>query len=213
MDGNGIIDPGNFEVDNHGDLRIIGNQSPRYQFGLNLSSHWNGLGLSLFFQGIGKKDYYPGSDAGYFWGKYGRPFFSFIPTIHMNPDDVYSEERNNWDTAYWPRVTTYQSNANRNWTKALEIPNTRYMQNAAFVRLKNVQLDYTFNKQWVNSIGLQALNLYLSGENLFTYTPLHKYAPNFDPEGLSYDTDFASTADGYTYPMLKSITMGVNITF
>ena len=131
----------------------------------------------------------------------------------MNPDDVYSEERNNWDTAYWPRVTTYQSNANRNWTKALEIPNTRYMQNAAFVRLKNVQLDYTFNKQWVNSIGLQALNLYLSGENLFTYTPLHKYAPNFDPEGLSYDTDFASTVDGYTYPMLKSITMGVNITF
>lgn len=213
LDGNGIIDPGNFEVDNHGDLSIIGNQSPRYQFGLNLSSNWNGFGLSLFFQGIGKKDYYPGSDAGYFWGKYGRPFFSFIPTIHMNADDVYSEERNNWDTAYWPRVTTYQSNGNRNWTKALEIPNTRYIQNAAFVRLKNVQIDYTFKKQWVNNIGLQGLNVYLSGENLFTYTPLHKYAPNFDPEGLSYDTDFASTADGYTYPMLKSITMGINITF
>lgn len=65
----------------------------------------------------------------------------------------------------------------------------------------------------MNSIGLEALNIYLSGENLFTYTPLHKYAPNFDPEGLSYDTDFASSADGYTYPMLKTLTMGVNITF
>ncbi|MGI6572750.1 MAG: SusC/RagA family TonB-linked outer membrane protein [Fermentimonas sp.] len=213
LDGNGFINPGNFEVNNHGDLSIIGNQSPRYHFGLNLSSSWNGFGVSLFFQRIGKKDYYPGSDAGYFWGKYGRPFFSFVPTLHMNPDDVYSEERNNWDTAYWPRVTTYQSNGNRNWTKALEIPNTRYMQNAAFIRLKNVQLDYTFNRSVVNSLRLQGLNIYLSGENLFTYTPLHKYAPNFDPEGLSYDTDFASAPDGYAFPMLKNLTMGVNITF
>ncbi|MGV3764093.1 SusC/RagA family TonB-linked outer membrane protein [Parapedobacter sp.] len=213
LDGSGVIDPGNFEVNNHGDLRIIGNQSSRYQFGLNLSSSWNGIGLSVFFQGVLKKDYYPGSDAGYFWGKYGRPFFSFIPKNHMDPDQVYSEERDNWDTAYWPRITTYQSNGNRNWTKALEIPNTRYMQNASFVRVKNIQLDYTFDTRLANRIGLQGLNIYLSGENLFTFTPLHKYAPNFDPEGLSYDTDFASVADGYTYPMLKSLTMGLNITF
>ena len=57
------------------------------------------------------------------------------------------------------------------------------------------------------------MKIYLSGENLFTFTPLHKYAPNFDPEGLSYDSDFASAADGYTYPILKSVTVGVNITF
>lgn len=212
LDGNGFIDPGNFEVNNHGDLRIIGNKSSRYNFGLNLSSNWNGFGLSLFFQGVGKKDWYPGSDAGYFWGKYGRPFFSFIPTIHTG-EDVYREELNNWDSAYWPRITTYQSNGNRNWTKALEIPNTRYIQNAAYIRLKNIQLDYSFNKSISNKIGFQAINVYLSAENLFTLTPLHKYAPNFDPEGLSYDTDFEASADGYTYPMLKSMTMGLNLTF
>lgn len=213
LDGNGVIDPGNFEVNDHGDLRIIGNQSSRYQFGLNLSSNWNGIGLSVFLQGVLKKDYYPGSDAGYFWGKYGRPFFSFIPLQHTDPDLVYSAERDNWDTAYWPRITTYQSNGTENWTKPLEIPNTRYMQNAAFVRLKNIQVDYTFTKRLASRLGLQGLNIYLSGENLFTFTPLHKYAPNFDPEGLSHDTDFASVADGYTYPMLKSLTMGLNITF
>lgn len=213
LDGNGFIDPGNFEVNNHGDLKIIGNKASRYNFGLNMSSNWNGIGLSLFFQGVGKRDWYPGSDAGYFWGKYGRPFFSFIPSIHMSTEDVYREEQNNWDTAYWPRITTYQSNGNRNWTKALEIPNTRFIQNAAFVRLKNIQLDYSFNKSVCNRIGLQAINVYLSGENLFTFTPLHKYAPNFDPEGLSYDTDYASSADGYTYPTLKSLTMGLNLTF
>lgn len=213
LDGNNFIDPGKFEVNDHGDLTIIGNQSPRYHFGLNLSSNWNGIGLSIFLQGVGKRDWYPGSDAGYFWGKYGRPFFSFIPSIHNYTDDMYSEEKNNWDTAYWPRITSYQSNGGKNWTKALEIPNTRYIQNAAFVRLKNIQLDYSFNKNICNRIGLQGLNIYLSGENLFTFTPLHKYAPNFDPEGLSSDPDFASAAEGYTYPTLKSLTMGLNITF
>ena len=126
---------------------------------------------------------------------------------------MYSEEKNNWATAYWPRVTTYQSNGNKDWTKALEIPNTRYLQNAAFVRIKTIQLDYTFNKSFCNRIGLQGLNVYVSSENLFTFTPLHKHAPNFDPEGLTYDTDFASSADGYTYPTLKSFTLGLSVTF
>lgn len=213
LDENGFIDPGKFTVDDHGDLAIIGNQSPRYRFGFNLSANWNGIGLSIFLQGVGKRDWYPGSDAGYFWGKYGRPFFSFIPSIHNYTDDMYSEEKNNWDTAYWPRITTYQSNGTYNWTKVLEIPNTRYMQNAAYLRIKNIQIDYTFPAKLCKKIKLQGLKIYLSGENLFTFTPLHKYAPNYDPEGLSYDTDFASAADGYTYPVLKSITAGLNITF
>lgn len=81
LDGNGFIDPGNFAVDDHGDLRIIGNQSPRYRYGVNLSARWNGIGLSVFLQGVGARDWYPGSDAGMFWGKYGRPFFALIPSI------------------------------------------------------------------------------------------------------------------------------------
>lgn len=214
LDKSGVIDPGKFEVEDHGDLKIIGNQNPKYHFGLNLSSEWNGFGLSVFVQGVGKKDWYPGSDAGYFWGKYGRPYFSFIPSIqNLSSDDVYSAEKNNWDTAYWPALTTYQSSGNKNWVKAYEIPNTRYLQNAMFVRIKNIRLDYSFNKNICNSIGLQDVNIYISGDNLFTFTPLHKHAPNFDPEGLSYDADFDSQVDGYTYPTLKNYTVGLNITF
>lgn len=213
LDGNGVIDPGNFMVHDHGDLTIIGNKSPRYRFGINLGANWNGIGLSVFLQGVLHRDWYPGSDSGYFWGKYGRPFFSFIPSIHAYTDDVYSAEKNNWDTAYWPRITTYQSNGTYNWTKVLEIPNTRYIQNAGYLRVKNIQLDYSFNKKLCERIGLQGLKVYLTGENLFTFTPLHKYAPNYDPEGLSFDSDFASAADGYTYPVLKSVTLGLNISF
>ena len=178
-----------------------------------LSARWNGIGLSFFLQVVVARVVYPGSDAGMFWGKYGRPFFALIPSIHNYSDDMYSAERNNWDTAYWPRMTTYQSNGTKNWTRLLEIPNTRYIQSAAYLRVKNIQLDYSFPKHICSAIRLQGLKIYVNAENLFTFTPLHKYAPNFDPEGLSYDSDFASAADGYTYPILKSVTVGVNITF
>ena len=160
-----------------------------------------------------KRDWYPSPDSGYFWGKYARPFM-WVLGIHNYTDDMYSEEKNNWDTAYWPRMTTYQSNSSYSWTKLLEIPNTRYKQNAAYLRVKNIQVDYTFPKALCQKIRLGGLKIYLSGENLFTFTPLHKYAPNFDPAALGYDTDCSSTAgDGYTYPVLKSVTLGVNITF
>lgn len=213
LDGDGVISPGNFKVHDHGDLRIIGNRSPRYNYGINLAANWNGIGVSVFLQGVIHKDWYPGSDSGYFWGKYGRPFFSFIPSIHTDSKTVYSEEANNWNTAYWPRKTTYQSNGSYSWTKVLEVPNTRYIQNAGYLRVKNVQLDYTFNEKLCKKMRLAGLKVYLTGENLFTFTPLHKYAPNYDPEGLSYDSDFSAAADGYTYPVLKSFTLGLNITF
>lgn len=216
MDGNKVIDAGNLRIDDHGDLSIIGNQLPHYKFGLNLSASWNGIGLTLFLQGVGKRDWYPGADAGYFWGKYGRPFFAAIPTIHTDPDQVYTEYADgtsNWDTAYWPRKTTYQSNGSNNLKTVLETPNTRYIQNAAYVRLKNLQLDYSFPKHICQAVKMEGIKLYFSGENLLTFTPLHKHAPNFDPEGLSFDTDYDDAGDGYTYPTLKSFTFGLNLTF
>ena len=212
LNGDGRIDNGSNRLEDHGDLSIIGNINPHYMFGVNLAANWNGIGLSVFLQGVMKRDWYPSPDSGYFWGKYARPFM-WVLGIHNYTDDMYSEEKNNWDTAYWPRMTTYQSNSSYSWTKLLEIPNTRYKQNAAYLRVKNIQVDYTFPKALCQKIRLGGLKIYLSGENLFTFTPLHKYAPNFDPEGLSYDSDFASAADGYTYPILKSVTVGVNITF
>ena len=213
LDHSGNIDGGSFTVDNPGDLSIIGNINPHYMFGVNLGASWNGIGVSVFLQGVMQRDWYPSPDSGYFWGKYARPFM-WVLSIHNYTDDMYSEERNNWDTAYWPRMTTYQSNGSYDWTKLLEIPNTRYKQSAAYLRVKNIQLDYTFPKTLCQKLRLSGLKVYLSGENLFTFTPLHRYAPNFDPEALGYDTDFSSTAgDGYTYPVLKSLTLGVNITF
>jgi len=221
LDGDNKVDYGNLRLDDHGDLSIIGNSQAHYNFGINLSANWNGIGLSIFLQGVGKRDWYPGVDAGYFWGKYGRPFFSFIPTIHRLTNDTmpqYNEDRSvclNYDTAYWPRVTTYMCNGDTNQTTIMNMPNTRYVQNAAFVRLKSLQIDYSFNQKVCKAIGLAGLKLYLNGENLLTFTPFHKWAPNLDPEAVwGGDTDFTNShINGNGYPIFATGTIGVNITF
>ena len=120
----------------------------------------------------------------------------------------------NWDTAYWPRPTTYQTNSTDKKT-VLSTPNTRYMQNDAYLRLKNVELSYTFNDKVCHTLGLQGLKVFLNGENLLTFTPLHKWAPNLDPEGIDGgDADFSSnTLTGTAYPTFMSVAVGVNVTF
>lgn len=67
--GDGKIDDGTWTLDDHGDYNIIGNSRPRFTFGLNLGAQWNGFDVSLFAQGVGKKDYYPGVSDLYF-GEY-----------------------------------------------------------------------------------------------------------------------------------------------
>ncbi|MBO6169978.1 MAG: TonB-dependent receptor [Bacteroidales bacterium] len=219
LDLDGEIDYRDLTLENHGDLSIIGNSLPRYRFGLNFNASWNGIGLNLFFQGVGKRDWYPGYDSGYFWGRYARPFFYFTPTIHrLDSPNVaqFDADGNctNWDTAYWPRPTTYQTNSTDKKT-VLSTPNTRYMQNAAYLRLKNVELSYTFNDKVCHTLGLQGLKVFLNGENLLTFTPLHKWAPNLDPEGIDGgDADFSSnTLNGTAYPTFMSVAVGVNVTF
>lgn len=215
----GVINYGKLTTRDAGDLSIIGNSQAHYCYGINLSASWNGFGVSVFLQGVAKRDWYPGDDCGYFWGKYSRPFFYFIPEAHRlsNPTVAQLSEDGsqclNWDTAYWPRVSTYQSNGDDAATKILEIANTRYMQNASYLRVKNIQLDYSFSPNVCKSLGIRGLRLFVNGENLFTITPLHKWAENLDPEGLGYDTDFNSAAQGNTYPVFKNLTAGVNITF
>src|SRR5690606_20742625 len=68
LNHDGIINRGNQTLDNHGDLEVIGNSSPRFSYGLNLSGDWNNFSLSIFLQGVGKKDWYPYPESDFFWG-------------------------------------------------------------------------------------------------------------------------------------------------
>ncbi|WP_233377891.1 SusC/RagA family TonB-linked outer membrane protein [Maribellus sp. CM-23] len=211
LDNDDIIYRGANTLNDHGDLSIIGNDQARYQFGFNMGANYRGFGVSAFFQGVGKKDWYPDIESGYFWGQYNRQY-GYYPTDQVG--NMWIEGVNEDPNAYWPRLRAYMSNST---SKPMGVKNTRYLQDAAYVRLKAVTFDYTLPADLVSKMKLTAVKFYVTGENLWTWTGLTKHTTNFDPEVIeSGDPDQASntnTENGYSYPMLKSVTVGVNITF
>ena len=193
----GKITRGSYTLGDHGDLTIIGNSTPRYRFGTTLGASWNGIDLSLFFQGVMKYNYAPTGYDHVFFGKYGQAWN--VETVG-HYEDRWRED-NPDPNAYWP-VLTHPS-ANR-WipNKEMTIPNNRYLQNAAYIRLKNLTLGYTFPKEWLQKAGIQRLRIFYSGDNLFCASGLYKYY-NVDPENLG----------AHKYPFQRFNSFGLNITF
>lgn len=211
LDNSGVVDNGSNRLEDHGDLKKIGNSSPRYHYGINLGANWNGIGLSVFFQGIMKRDWYPAGESGLFWGQYNRTYGYSLPWQNA---DRWTEENQNVN-AYWPRLRGSLAASGRGTLRAA---NDRYLQNARYCRLKNVTLDYTLPGRISQKIHLEKVKVYVSGENLFFWSPLKKYAKNFDPEQITPgDADYHATrgtdGDGYGYPQTKSVTFGVNLSF
>ncbi len=101
LNNDNVINQGKNTVDDPGDRKIIGNTSPRFQYGFTLSSSWKGFGISAFFQGIGKRDWYFAPEADLFYGPYNRPY-GFQPTKMMQ--NMWTEENPN---GYFPRFRGY----------------------------------------------------------------------------------------------------------
>lgn len=207
----GEVYRGKNTLDDHGDLSIIGNEEQRYRFGINLGANYKGFGISAFFQGVGKRDWYPDIESGYFWGQYNR-HYGYYPTDQVG--NMWIEGVNEDPNAYWPRLRTYMANST---SKPMGVKNNRYLQNAAYIRLKSLTLDYTLPSNLTSKVKMSAVKFYVTGENLWTLTGLTKHTNNFDPEVIETgDSDIASNSNsenGYSYPMLKTFTLGVNITF
>jgi TonB-linked SusC/RagA family outer membrane protein len=206
LNDDGFINQGENTVDNPGDRKIIGNSSPRYQYGITLSASWNGFGTSAFLQGIGKRDWYFAPEADLFYGPYNRPY-GFQPKIMMN--DIWSEDN---PDGYWPRFRGYTA---LGVTRSLGAPQTRYLQNAAYLRLKNISLDYSLPDGLLERLNLQNAKLYITGQNLLTWSKLFRHTKSFDPEIIEnpLGTMTSSHGQGDTYPMLKTMTIGLNLTF
>lgn len=202
----GVINQGDNTFNNPGDRRIIGNNSPRYQFGFNLTARWNGIGVSAFFQGIAKRDYYFSSEAGLFWGPYNRPY-GYQPEAMMN--DIWTEEN---PEAYFPRYRGYTALGT---DRSLGAPQTRYLQDASYLRLKTLTVDYSLPKSWIQKSKLSNVQLFASAQNLFTFSGLFNHTENFDPEVIEKPIgDLTNgSGEGYAYPMLKTTTFGVNLSF
>lgn len=218
LNGDKVINTGSWTVKDHGDLERIGNESPRYQFGLNLDFSWNGIGLSAFLQGVGKRDWYPSMGTDFFWGSYARAY-AYAPLTQYNNHVILDKSTENWTVtnpgAYWPRPAYSQAEAAKG---TMNFPSDYFLMNAAYFRLKTLTLSYSFPKPLLKRAKIDNLKIYATGENLFTWSPIFKYTKLFDPEVIgSGDTDFTSgtstsMGDGYSYPMLRTFTFGVSIT-
>ena len=124
----------------------------------------NGIGISTFWQGVAKKNWYPRYDSGYFWGQYNRPF-GYMLKAHTG-SNVYSEELDNWDTAYWPRYSAYQTNES-SVNRVLTTPNDRYMQDVSYIRLKNLTVGYTIPATLTKKAGIDQIRIaYVPGPAL-----------------------------------------------
>lgn len=202
-----VINNGDNTVFWPGDRTIIGNSTPRYTFGINLDLDWNNFFFSAFFQGVGKQDWYPGSEAAIFWGQYNRPY-NKIPKSQLG--NIWSEDNVN---AYFPRYRGYSA---QNGSAILTQAQTKYLQNVAYIRMKNIQFGYNLPLQLIGKIGMTNARVFVSGENLWSWSPLYRVTKDLDVENIGASdrvvTD-GKSGNGYNYPMLKNVTFGLVVTF
>lgn len=210
----GKITPGAGTLSDPGDMKVIGNSQPRYLFGFNANGEWHNFSLSVFFQGVGKRNWWPSEDASYFWGQYNRPY-------GFEPMDTYN---NQWSpgnpNAYFPRLVGYEALSYGH--AALGVPTTRYLQNAAYIRLKSLSLGYNLPESVISKAGIRNARVYLTGQNLWIWSPMFKITRAIDPEAIesqsqvdSHDYLLGTYTGSETdlYPILKTYTIGINLTF
>ncbi|MCI1779886.1 MAG: TonB-dependent receptor [Bacteroidales bacterium] len=171
---------------NSKDRKIIGNPTPRYCYSFTLGGEWKNFDLSLFFQGIGKKDiFYAGAGA--------RPLISYC-TLYENQLDSWSETNRN---AKYPIMLVDATGSNQN-----NIVSDFWVKSGSYLRLKNLVVGYTLPKKLVNKLTISNVRLYLSCRNLFT---ISNCLQGYDPE--------SSISSGNFYPIMKTYNFGINIDF
>ena len=195
VDDSKKIDIGKGTLDNHGDLVRIGNSTPRYHYGITVNMAWMGFDFSMFWQGIGKQNIYPGGNNMMFWGPYARAYSSFIPKDF--PAKVWSTDNRG---AYFPRPV-----ADLARELAMSKPNDRYLQDLAYCRLKNLTFGYTLPKSLTKKAYLEKVRVYFSGENIFITSKLK--SDYLDPEQMTYDSN------GRVYPFSKTFSFGLDVSF
>jgi TonB-linked SusC/RagA family outer membrane protein len=184
------------------DRQVLGNAFPRYTFGVTYDLKWKGFDLNMLIQGVGKRDMF-------LRGELIEPF-------HANYSYVmYTHQLDYWTPtntdARWPRLSSPGSASNtNNYQKSSDI----YLLNAAYVRLKNVQLGYTLPEQLTSKVGVKTMRLNVNAQNLFTLS----HESFIDPESTEFGNNMGGTGgsganSGRNYPTLRFFGFGLDMTF
>ena len=197
LDGDKKVNSGKSTYDDMGDLTKIGNSLPRYRFGITLDANWKGFDFLIFMQGVGKRDFWDASpySVGANTGLWqSAAFKDHLDYWRPATDTNFGPNTN----AYYPRPLFGQGSKNFQTSD-------RYLQNAAYMRIKNIQLGYTLPAAIASKIGASRVRLYFSAENLVTFTKMNKI---FDPEATGGDW-----GPGKLYPLQRTISFGLNLNF
>jgi len=201
QDGDGAITVGENTLDEHGDLVVLGNSTLRFQYGVSANLTWKGIDFSMLWQGVAKRDL-DLRTRGTFRGPADAQMHATCYVDHLDywRDDTSPLGAN--PDAYFPRPYSEYTGSN---DKNFGYPSNRYLQNGAYIRLKNVQIGYTIPSRITRKIFVTRARIYVSGENLLTFTKLMFY----DPEAFSG----RYYGPGDAYPLSRTISLGLNVNF
>lgn len=217
LNGDGVISGGKGTADDHGDLKVIGNTLPRYEYSFTLGGNYKGIDVNLFFQGVGKRDMWTLSS------------FAF-PEMREADLAIYSHQTNY--NVYDPAngvvnisesndfPVLYPGNEGSGNVSALApiggehnyYPQTKYLVNMAYLRLKNITIGYTMPEKITRKFYVKKLRVYGSVDNLCL---LYKGSGDLpvDPEMNAGQGSLSFGTWGRTYPITRSWSVGVQVTF
>lgn len=212
-------------VNNHGDLKVIGNTQPRYEYSFRMGGAWKGFDLDLFFQGVGKRNMW-------FTSAFVVPFARGTDALYANQTS-YNEQVIDMDTQQltgeiivdqnndYPRL--YPGAGGQGRLSSINAgcynfyPQDKYLMNMAYLRLKNITLGYTIPAAITQKALIQKARVYFSADNLaLLYNGMRKYP--IDPEITTGGTGTQSQMSGNGYfgrttPMPRTYSFGIQVTF
>lgn len=209
LDGSGVIDGGRGTADDHGDLKVIGNTTPRYQYGFRIGGEWKGFDIDMFFQGVGKRSVWTQS-------AFVMPMMRGADAIYDNQTSYWTEE-NPDPNADFPNL--FPGNAGRGTISVLELgnhnfyPQDKYLVNMAYLRFKNLTVGYTLPAEMASKIYMQRARIYFSANNLMEL--INKSNAPVDPEVNAAESgvSLGNATWGRIDPMYRTVSLGVQLTF
>ena len=214
-------------MENHGDLKVIGNATPRYEYSFRLGGAWKGFDLDLFFQGVGKRDMWATGSLMVPMAASNLGTFEHQQSYNRYILDV------NEDTHEY-NIVGYEVNQNNDYPNMVSgvgavagtisnigrgtgnyYPQSKYLMNMAYLRLKSLVFGYTLPVEITKKALIQKARIYFSGENLFfLYNGCRKI--HMDPEitqGSSSVVNDGVGTFGRTVPMMRTFSFGLQVTF
>jgi len=207
LNGDGYIDAGTGTNGNPGDRTVIGNTTPRYQYGFRLGADYKGFNLSLFFQGVGERK---------IWGNGQLAIPGYFAKEGAMPQAIAEDYwKPNRTDAFYPRAWNLNG-ANEGYVMR---PQTKYMLDMSYLKIKNITLAYNLPASILKSVKVANARVYVSLENFITFDNLRGLP--IDPEAISgvsmlrpgSANNYNLGRTGTSNPAFKSASAGLQVGF